>query len=264
MLEICQELGVDCNNYSAGGGICIVFPVMRKDSFAKTVKHYLSLPAGLIASIVVVDFDCNDPASKSARKLLNEFPHIYLSIPGHQYFNKSLALNIGIGVANRNKLLVCDADVQIEKADIQAWYGMNLCCNVCICLSEVKESETEETRSAPGIVLAHKSLYERICGYCSDFRGWGFEDHDFLSRARRHGAKILQQGRGIHLTHRDAERVRNYHLDSKALMRSSNIELYEARQAREEIYGTMELDTKTFWRVVQKCGYKIEASANEQ
>ena len=126
--------------------------------------------------------------------------------------------------------------------------------NLAFVPSYVEESETGEQRSGPGICLLERFVYEKIRGYSSDFVGWGMEDMDFLRRIRDIDGKVESISSGIHITHCDIDRTRNYHSSSVDEMRIENRALFQKKVDANEMYGTLESDVTSAFHE-GKCFY---------
>lgn len=227
----------------------LVIPVMRKSSLCSVLAHYVGMGTKVISSVTVVDFDPAWSTSEEARGLLKSHPHTYIAVPGQLHFNKSVALNIGINAAPDAMLLICDADVMIDIRTLRAWKQGADPAN-CFVLGRVDESIGGQSRSAPGILLAHKRALVAINGYSNTFLGWGKEDRDLLHRLALSGVTVKTSGRGVHLSHDEDERIRNYHLSDLQAMRARNARLLDERMSRNERYGTLDDDTKLGWEVL--------------
>lgn len=222
--------------------ISLIIPVMKKLSLLPLVSHYRGALRGVVDQIVVVDFDAEYSISNNLYYDLNDDCDIIVDVQGEKYFNKSLALNIGAHLSSGDVLIICDADVLIQYETLQAWATMVNPTGAILSLEYVIESLSLERRPAPGICSLKKMDFLCVDGYCSDYVGWGFEDHDFLFRLRTCGFNVSLHGWGYHMTHDDNERTRNYYSQDKAEMRTKNLLLFEARRCSPEIGGTLHSD----------------------
>ncbi|MEM7801193.1 MAG: galactosyltransferase-related protein [Chloroflexota bacterium] len=223
----------------------LIIPLMRKSSIQRTVDYYASLPDETLSEIILVDFDHPYTQANGLQRPLDRVRVI--EVKGHHFFNKSIALNIGCHFAKWDRLIVCDADVLIRKETLISWMSIDHNDDICKYLGVVIESETAERRKGFGICTFSKRCFHRIGGYDSRYLGWGFEDRDYLERLRLSGVTVIEDGEGIHLTHSDEERTRNYHSDDKLQMRQKNLVRYDALlEGNEMREGTLTADLNAF------------------
>ena len=226
--------------------ISLVIPLMRKSSIKDLLEHYESNQ--LIEEIVLVDFDAGYTFSIVAQRT-EKLKH--LSVTNEKYFNKSLALNIGIHTSTRQNILCCDADVLIDQSVITNWYGLVVHSPSTLCSLEfVAETACGTIRPGYGILLGARSAFEAIRGYDSEFCGWGFEDLNFINRAELAGMSINRSGIGSHISHDDFERMNNYKNRDKKSSRATNLEKFEHKKAIGQIFGTLAEDIKHEWTFV--------------
>lgn len=117
---------------------------------------------------IVVDYSCPE---QSGDWVINNYPDIeVIKVPGHTYFNKSKALNIGAAAAQSDWICFMDADTVASPhlistiktklkpgTFIRATSGDDLC----------------------GFVVCQRSAWE-IVKYNEEMEGWGGEDLDFV------------------------------------------------------------------------------------
>jgi hypothetical protein len=196
------------------------------------------MPRDLVREIVVVDFDFQHEFSAVARQYAEMKTIRHVHVPQTRYFNKSAAINIGATQATLDSLLICDADVCLTQETLTA-FSIGVKHGWAMSPKYVTESSDYTHRPAPGIVCVDKQDFVGIKGYCSEFQGWGFEDHDFLVRLKRSGVVVTYSGSGNHTSHDDAERVANYYSPDRLQMRETNLLLYEKRMSSNEAAGTL-------------------------
>lgn len=226
----------------------LVISVMRKGSLHRITEYYAGVGAGIISSITVVDFDPTWSTSRRAVDSLRSYPHTYIAVPAQRHFNKSVGLNIGITTSPDAMLLMCDADVMIDASTLLQWNhaaGPDRCST----LERVYESIGCGWRPAPGMLLAHKSAFVAVKGYSNSFQGWGKEDRDILRRLALSGVTVKTSGCGVHLSHGEDERTRNYYVSDRQEMRNRNAQLFEERTSRDERYGTLDEDAELTWEI---------------
>lgn len=183
--------------------------------------------------ILIVSQDNNIQYLEESLKDLNTINDFVKIIHCPQdMFNKSLALNIGIGQSKGKKILQLDVDIQLNVLNLKKMVN-HLIEDTFVILKEIKESEEDViegdikefkfalgfkisnmdisvdtskyyfnngTKMAPGMILAWKKDLEDIQGYDSNLEGYGFEDIDLIIRLKATGRKLIEAGYGIHLT----------------------------------------------------------------
>jgi hypothetical protein len=237
----------------------LVMPVMRKPMLGQVLEHYCELAPGLIGAIVLVDYDEQFSEGLGLYEPLGRTPHRRVVVSGERYFNKSLALNLGVALSGARHVLVCDADVIVEPAALDSWarsLAARERAGLALTPVHMVETATRLPRDAPGIVAFNVEDFLRVQGYSSDFLGWGFEDRDFLWRLDQAGVRVLESGYATHISHDELERTRNYAealggdmeaaLGDRLRMRQKNLRLYAARQRARVTSGTFDHDLARF------------------
>ena len=195
-------------------------------------------------------------------------------------FNKSLAINVGLAIAEADLILILDVDVILRDFLQKA---VPLCDGKsCVTLRQVRESnftssEPSElrqvtftltlqgsgatsavietgridlaagTRSAPGILLTDKRNLLNVGGLNSELAGWGWEDIDLLARLQfKCGLRHHQTGFGTHLSHGDDVRQLGG-LSSRVESEQRNSQLCLSQYQAGKFDGTLETDILT-WR----------------
>ncbi len=222
--------------------ITMIIPTMGKPSLGDCLRHYLTHPN--IDSVIVVDFAVDRSDALGCYSGLDRKINI-IEVIDQRHFNKSAAINLGFAEVQTDRLIVCDADVTIEHATIVEWATTKHPEGLSS-LERVIESDGSGTRSGPGICCCATADFSRLEGYCSDFIGWGFEDHDFISRAQQLGIAHTSSGVGTHLSHNDVERTRYYYSQDKQLMRDVNKSLFETRYRQGLTLGTLLSDREKY------------------
>jgi hypothetical protein len=230
----------------------LVMPVMRKPMLGQVLEHYCQLAPGLIGAIVLVDYDEQFSEGLGLYEPLGRTPHRRVVVSGERYFNKSLALNLGVALSGARYVLVCDADVIVEPAALDSW-ARSLAARgrAGLALTPVHMVET-----ATRIVAFNVEDFLRVQGYSSEFLGWGFEDRDFLWRLDQAGVRVVESGYATHISHDELERTRNYAeapggdveaaLADRLRMREKNQRLFAARKSERVTSGTFEHDLARF------------------
>lgn len=222
--------------------ITVLIPTMGKPSLGACLRHYLIHPN--VVSVIVVDFAVELSEALGCYSGLGGKVSI-VEVIGQKHFNKSAAINLGFAEVQTDRLIVCDADVIIEPSTVTEW-AITKTPEHLISLERVIESDGSGTRPGPGICCCATADFSRLGGYSSDYIGWGFEDHDFISRAQILGIAHICSGVGTHLSHSDAERTRYYYSQDKQLMREVNKSRFETRDRQGLVLGTLFSDQKKY------------------
>lgn len=225
----------------------VIIPATSKPEVKLVVDH-LDNFADIIGNIIVVDFNRIEPSLSfgvtGGLKPLN-INLKYVFVDDERYFNKSKALNIGAGLSSSSLLLICDADVLLDKSffSVATVLSANESAEAIFYTPEyVEESDTGERRPAPGICMLRRKDYVVIDGYCNEYRGWGMEDMDFLTRLDKASIKRKLHSFGIHLSHPNEDRTKNYHSESVQEMRKENRLRYAEKVNNLQLYGTLSSD----------------------
>lgn len=221
----------------------VVIPATGKPVVNRTVQHLSALEVG-IGTIVIVDFDPSEPSLQPAL-VFGDTQIQTVFVTCQRFFNKSIAINVGFHFTRSSVIVMCDADVLLEASFFQEAARHYLCqpdSRKAFSPCFVQESVCGTRRPAPGIVALNRQHYLAVEGYCSEFIGWGMEDMDFLRRLRAADILLENISSGIHLSHPDTDRVRNYDLRSVDEMRVRNRRLYEQQVQLGQRYGTLTRD----------------------
>jgi len=220
----------------------VIVPTMGKPSLGDFIAHHKKFKGSIIDRIIVVDFDVKYSKNRNLYQELDKNDDLIVDVQKEKWFNKSLAINIGVSLLSVENFIICDADVLIQHEALETWMEIIETDQIVISLEYVLETLDLEKRPAPGICCLKRSNFLSVEGYCSDYIGWGFEDHDFLFRLQRHGVQVYSHGWGYHLTHDDNERTQNYYSQNKAEMRSRNLNFFEKRCSYPNSSGTFHSD----------------------
>jgi len=224
----------------------IVISVMNKPSINNVIEHLLGFKS-LLSKIIIVDFDKCKPSFNQLVNQNNNFTKV-IYLKNHKTFNKSIGLNIGFYYSKSDFVTFCDGDVLLDieyfniiKSDIKRsskrkFYNPKF----------VKETENSIIRNAPGICTCNRNDFLKINGFSNKFIGWGMEDNDFISRLKKSGAEQMLVSFGLHLTHSDKERVKNYENQDIEDTRKINKSLFNIRNNKNILNGSYEFDTNTF------------------
>lgn len=132
--------------------------------------------------------------------------------PAAGSWNRSRALNLGIRAARAEFLLCTDADMLFAENFVPAVLGAHrgsshelmVHCQCHDLSSEAPErawasadfpalraqASARPTRATGACQSAGRAFFERVRGYDERYLGWGYEDLDMTSRARRAGLEI--------------------------------------------------------------------------
>ncbi|HTF98526.1 MAG TPA: galactosyltransferase-related protein [Cellvibrio sp.] len=223
----------------------VIIAATKKPEVERVVTHFHSI-SSQIGSIIIIDFDEKKPSMphEKIHKLKEKIKGFrYIFVEGQQYFNKSIALNIGASYSSSEIILFCDADILLEPDFLKNGIGILSQDDKNFITPEfVTESDTRESRLAPGICMLYKSDYVLINGYSNEYKGWGMEDMDFIERLKKTGIKRVLYSSGIHMSHPDEARTQNYHSNSVDEMRRQNRALFQKKIEEKNLNGTMDID----------------------
>ncbi|WP_335965069.1 galactosyltransferase-related protein [Galbibacter sp. PAP.153] len=220
--------------------INIIIPTKKKQCLKETLEHFSKyFPSEKGKIILVIDLDDDENIASLCNSLDIHYVGFY-----SEKFNKSLALNIGISkivklVHENDSLLICDADVTLSTKTISLFKKHSH-----IILDKVIETKDNSSRDAYGIIKCPLKDLLEVNGYDSNFRGWGFEDHDVIWRISQLGRTFIRLGIGKHKSHDDIERTRNYHSNNRLLMREENKRYFEKKKKNKTLIGTLIQDTQ--------------------
>ncbi|OCQ21248.1 hypothetical protein A7985_11515 [Pseudoalteromonas luteoviolacea] len=237
--------------------IDVIIPATNKKEVEKVINHLISL-GDFFGKIIIVDFDKSSPSMnfKQIEELNNHVDLSYIFVTEQAYFNKSIAINIGYELVVNEYVLICDADVLLDKAFFEIAFDVWTTNQFIECVFSpefVIESDNGEVRKGPGICLLKSAHFKKVAGYSSDYLGWGMEDVDFLKRLEYIDVEPRKIAHAIHLSHSDEVRTRNYHCDSVSQMRLENRQLFSQKHESHNLYGTLFDDFKHVCREVCLC-----------
>ncbi|KZN37877.1 hypothetical protein N480_14130 [Pseudoalteromonas luteoviolacea S2607] len=237
--------------------IDVIIPATNKKEVDKVVNHFITL-GDFFGKIIIVDFDKSSPSltQKQVEAFNQKISLSYIFVTEQTYFNKSIAINIGYEYVTSEHVLICDADVLLDKTFFELAFEVWSTNGDTGCVFSpeyVIESDNGEIRKGPGICLLKSSHYEKVAGYSSEYIGWGMEDVDFLQRLEYIGVAPKKIAHAIHLSHSDEVRTRNYHCDSVSQMRMENRQLFSKKHEFKNQYGTLFDDVKHVSREVCLC-----------
>ncbi len=165
-------------------------------------------------------------------------------LPRQKYFNKSIMSNIGSRFGRGSHVLFLDADVVLTRRFYLSLVRRLRADSRCLCFGPkyVRETSTGILRDAPGIIAVSMEALEGIDGFDSSFMGWGFEDHDFESRLRISGSRLLREGELLHISHTEESRTENYCEKDRMRSRNQNLVYYQKKAAGPVLGGTRRMD----------------------
>lgn len=219
----------------------VVITTMNRSSAKTVCAYYLS--SGFFSSnkIIVVDFSPQSPASCALKKLSLSFENIlYFPVEGRTYFNKSLALNLGVSLSKSPQFLFCDADVMVTSSTLNQ-LAQRTRSGEAFMIENVVETEDASVRAGPGIISVARSDFLRVGGYNSALTGWGYEDRDFIERLNLSGCTVSALGSAFHMSHSNALRVQNYDNKDRRSSRENNYRASQLMQ-RGDLRGSYASD----------------------
>lgn len=174
-----------------------------------------------------------------------------------QSTSKAGLINTGRQVCSKSLLLVSDADVSWSSAALTSLVRAGREANTVAHVAQVYETsgqlrgagglryeiserdkewhvhvlsrEWRESRPGPGLICVRTADFDMLGGYYEGFRGWGWEDMDFLSRAELAGLSLRPVGTVVHRSHDDAARTWGAAGASPTAQRNENIKTWKSR-----------------------------------
>lgn len=208
-----------------------------KTSISTVIKQFIDLDEKFnFKSINIVDLGSRNFDSLFETNFGRKIRFIYKR---EKYFNKSIALNLGLNVLKEHYfdyVLICDADIIFNEKTIEQFIKLNSCI-----LDEVIETKDKSiSRIAFGIIKTQIGLLLKVNGYDSNFIGWGFEDHDIIHRLSKLD-DFKRIGKANHISHCDIERIQNYEGDNIKAMRTINEKYFKSKIENPKM-GTLTFD----------------------
>lgn len=259
--------------------LTVVIPWCDRPELARSLEGNRAEFEAARAEILVVD--CGGE-SGGLEELLEEvsLPAVRrIRLPGAT-FNKALALNVGAYRARGRRLFFLDADVILEPGFFEA-ASSQVTENRFVTLDRVVESEpgtvieelpglaemahvfeltdadgrvaaletnrvrfTDDSRSAPGMILLSRDAFLEVGGMNSDLEGWSWEDLDLVARLLFSGFERVCLGSGIHLTHGDD--VRALGDLNRPASEARNFRMCLANYRHGHYFGTYDDDVATW------------------
>jgi len=142
---------------------------------------------------VLVDFNSTDGlvdwVASEMMEHIRSGKLVYYRNDYFQYFHMSRCKNIAHCLATGD--ILCNMDADNYAGEGFAWHVYEL-------LQEQDEPCVIEggNDQASGKIVCYKKDFELLGGYDESFNGWGYEDNDFIARAKRLGYKIERFSRG--------------------------------------------------------------------
>ena len=196
-------------------------------------------------------------------------------------FNKSLALNIGVSQSSSSRLFFLDADIilrdiefarvikkisnkrfltigevyessnllenneEVSKVSEIGYYTELVVNGKSLNIETNRVSFSNNSRSAPGLILLTKKNFIGVNGMNSDLNTWGWEDLDLQIRLKIK-YDLLQEkiGRVVHLSHGDE--VRNLLNKSSAECEMKNFSICLSQYDRGNYLGTYVQDVSNY------------------
>jgi len=262
--------------------ISVVIPWCDRPEVATTIAANSSWLQEFRCKLVIVNCAGNSSWLRTNLSSVKNVDISVLELPSKS-FNKSLAVNLGLTIADADLILTLDADVILDDFLREA---IPLCDGQsCVTLRRVRESDfvsgsqveldqfkvtltlrsgshkavvetrsvdfREGARSAPGILLTDRKHLVDVGGLNSGLASWGWEDIDLLARLQLKCAlRHHQAGFGTHLSHNDDLRQFG-DFKSRAESESRNSEVCISRYRTGDFEGTLEQDLLAWRHVIE-------------
>lgn len=233
-----------------------------------------------LGQILLCDGGSLTPTCQHQLAQVAKLPNVKILRCFHQGFNKSWLLNRGLAAATSQLVLVSDIDIlwsaatlkqlslaamsqpncvysvrsvkesnPTAKATQRQRYtyiitGSNAAKRVEVYLAKVSAVE----RPGCGLLCAQKALFQQMGGYRDCFKGWGWEDQDFLIRAQLLGYSVEALGSVVHITHGDSSRNALHEKCSPQRSRDRNILRCLDGLTKGHLLGDLPLEKSTNFR----------------
>jgi hypothetical protein len=262
--------------------LAVILPWRDRPELLQTIQANLGWLRTFSDKIVIVNCGGSSQWLRDNLAPIGGVQTIVLELPA-ETFNKSLAINLGLSLADTELVFILDVDVIVDDFFPAAF----LLCDgsACVTLQRIRESapgaaihselaeltlslrlktsnsdvatvETshisfaEGTRSAPGILLAAREHLIETGGLNSNLLAWGWEDVDLLVRLQlKCRLRHHQTGRGIHISHGDDLRYFGP-FNSRAESEQRNSQLCLSRYHSGNLEGTLREDLIAWQRLI--------------
>jgi hypothetical protein len=228
-------------------GLGIIVSWRDRPELARTLPFLASCACRHAGSVTVVNYGGDSGDLTSLLPPDVDLPIRVVTVHEQHWFNKSKAQNIGAAHSPHDLLFFCDCDILLNVDSIDdlvvqvrsdtATFGtiaevseternargagnvvvfgyhlkLRLANGRTLDIIDNEEDADTGTRQAPGLVMTHRSSFERIGGYNARLHGWGWEDQDMIARLTLgEGLKRIQRGAVKHISHGDDSRIRYY------------------------------------------------------
>jgi N-terminal domain of galactosyltransferase len=259
--------------------ISIIIPWCDRGEIARSLTENVSDFLGLNAEVIVVccggDFETLKRLTAPYRGKVS-----LVSIPAKK-FNKSLAINVGVGLSRGGVIVLLDCDIIVSKETLRKMIGVARTRGTCGVSRVLDYSEgraisaktalwtvthqvtfrfardrkvtversqinlRDGSRSGPGILAIQKQLFERVDGANSALKSWGWEDNDLILRVGiATGKRLPRRGTVFHLGKRRRGSTGEHSL-ARALSESTNFRTCLALYAAGIFTGTYSSDNAT-------------------
>lgn len=208
----------------------MIIPVITCMGRLEHLKQTLPRVVREFGRALVVDWSCPQKSGAWARRNFGAAVDV-VEVPGHRYFHKTRALNLGMrraALLGASWLLFLDADTLVET-------GLRAACEQSVIPGEFGMADRLERRRRPsltGVLLVSVEDFRRIGGYDEQFVNYGCEDLDMRCRLA-----LLGNVRPVDLppllvhaiAHDDWLRVQHYALAEREASERRNWEILRSR-----------------------------------
>ena len=215
----------------------VIIPHLDRPSVAQTVASVLEA-SPYVRTVIVCDGGSRAPGAVQALRDISRYENVEVRSAPHPRFNKPFLLNTAFRHTRSPHLLVSDADILWSAGAIDALREAARGGSVCH-VERVEETVPESgaaarpryaaevipgeqglpwrlrigrdrvggpSRPGYGLVAAPRAAWEALGGYNETLNGWGWEDVDFLVRARLLGFRVGSAAMATHVSHPNTAR----------------------------------------------------------
>ena len=202
--------------------------------------------------VVVVDWSCPDGTRDHCNTLQRYMPELeVVSSPGHRWFHKAAALNLGLRRAAELRtrfVLELDADLAPKPGALAALRELLEPGRFVIAENDPARTPAEKGDGITGLVALELDELIAAGGWCERFVGWGSEDFELRLRLAARGLNFSELPfRYLAPMLHDERASERYQRDSKLQSHTRNLGILRqeirafAPQGLEQIRGARRL-----------------------